>query len=79
MVQIKTVKNTWEGIFFMSKWLVVGSFFSLECQAVFFFEKIKRCSLDTERRGRRVSHASPTRKLVTLSSITLRFQSLFDE
>ena len=53
--------------------------FFLDCQTVFFFEKIKRCSLDTELRGRRVSHASPTRKLVTLSSITLRFHSLFDE
>ena len=53
--------------------------FFLDFQTVFFFEKIKLCSLDTERRGRRVSHASPTRKLVTLSSITLRFHSLFDE
>ena len=63
----------------MLKWLVVGSFFFLDCQTVFFFEKIKRCSLDTERRGRRVSQASPTRKLVTLSTITLRFHCLFDE
>ena len=54
-------------------------YFFLDSQTVFFFKKIKRCSLDTERRGRRVSHASPTRKLVTLSSINLRIDSLFDE
>ena len=53
--------------------------FFLDCQTVFFFKKIKRCSLDTERRGRPVLHASPTRKLVTLSSINLRIYSLFDE
>ena len=53
--------------------------FFLDCQTVFFFEKIKHCSLDTQCRGRRVSHESPTRKLVALSSITLSFHSLFDE
>ena len=38
-------QSTWEGIFFMLKWLLVGSFFPRLPNSFFFFQKIKRFSL----------------------------------
>ena len=67
----------------MLKWPLVGSFFPRLPNSFFFLQKIKRCYLDTEHRGRRGVLAcvarEPRRKLVTLSPVSLSFHSLFVE
>ena len=62
MVAIKTVKVRGSVYFFMLKWLVVGSFFPRLPNSFFFFQKIKRCYLDTEHRGRRAFLACVARQ-----------------
>ena len=74
MVAIRTVKVRGGSIFYVEMACGRLIFFPRLSNSFFFFQKIKRCYLNTEHRGRRGVLAcvarEPRRKLVTLSSIT---------